>query len=334
MNIGYIKKADIPVKIIDKIKCLLKVVQVEQFEIGCVFKIPIGIKEEKQEKTIKRLLIKMQKLKIDALVFSDEILTENYNFYEKLNETLCQNNKQILDGKRLMQYMNFDIFCYILNLQKAQISNEDIFFLIQKDNNLDLQFLVPFVESCKTVNIVTNDINRFKKVQENLYEKENILISVSNNKSKSLKKAKYIFNINMEKNEIKKYKMDRNAIIVHFKDNIKMDNCAFSGININYFQIDMPDEYIEKYESFGVVEKFDKVKLYESILLKKVESEKKKSVILSKTDLARRKNIVKDIIKKDNIKITGLIGNNGRIDETEIIRNYQIGKIKTNSPQI
>ena len=112
---------------------------------------------------------------------------------------------------------------------------------------MDLQFLEPYIENCKTVNIVTNDMERFKKVQDNLYEKEDILISVSNNKNKALKKAKYIFNVNMNKSEMKKYKIDRNAIIINLKENVKIDDTSFEGININYFQISIPDDYIEKY---------------------------------------------------------------------------------------
>ena len=304
INIGYIKKADIPVKIIERVKQFLGIIKKEQYDVGTVYKIPRNIKEKKQEKFIQKFINELKKVKIDTVVFSEEII-----------------NKGILNGKRLMQYMNFDIFEYILKIQKEPMNKQDVFFMIKKDNNMDLQFLEPYIENCKTVNIVTNDMERFKKVQDNLYEKEDILISVSNNKNKALKKAKYIFNVNMNKSEMKKYKIDRNAIIINLKENVKIDDTSFEGININYFQISIPDDYIEKYEVFCKENEFDIVKIYESILLRKIQSQKAKSVMLSKTDLKKRKNIEADIIKKDNVKITGLIGNNGRIDENEIIKN-------------
>ena len=108
---------------------------------------------------------------------------------------------------------------------------------------------------------------------------------------------------------------------------MKIDDTSFEGININYFQISIPDDYIEKYEVFCKENEFDTVKIYESILLRKIQSQKAKSVMLSKTDLKKRKNIEADIIKKDNVKITGLIGNNGRIDENEIIKNAKYTQI-------
>lgn len=319
INIGYIKKADIPVKIIERVKQFLGIIKKEQYDVGTVYKIPRNIKEKKQEKFIQKFINELKKVKIDTVVFSEEII--NSNLYEGIVDEICKVNKGIVNGKRLMQYMNFDIFEYILKIQKEPMNKQDVFFMIKKDNNMDLQFLEPYIENCKTVNIVTNDMERFKKVQDNLYEKEDILISVSNNKNKALKKAKYIFNVNMNKSEMKKYKIDRNAIIINLKENVKIDDTSFEGININYFQISIPDDYIEKYEVFCKENEFDIVKIYESILLRKIQSQKAKSVMLSKTDLKKRKNIEADIIKKDNVKITGLIGNNGRIDENEIIKN-------------
>lgn len=325
INIGYIKKADIPVKIIERVKQFLGIIKKEQYDVGTVFKIPRNIKEKKQEKFIHKFINELKKVKIDTVVFSEEII--NSNLYEGIVDEICKVNKRIVNGKRLMQYMNFDIFEYILKIQKEPMNKQDVFFMIKKDNNMDLQFLEPYIENCKTVNIVTNDMERFKKVQDNLYEKEDILISVSNNKNKALKKAKYIFNVNMNKSEMKKYKIDRNAIIINLKENVKIDDTSFEGININYFQISIPDDYIEKYEVFCKENEFDIVKIYETILLRKIQSQKTKSVMLSKTDLKKRKNIEADIIKKDNVKITGLIGNNGRIDENEIIKNAKYTQI-------
>lgn len=322
INIGYIKKADIPVKIIERIKQFLGIIKKEQYDVGTVFKIPRNIKEKKQERFIQKFINELKKMKIDTIVFSEEII--NSGLYKKIEDEICKINKQVINGKRLMQYMNFNIFEYILQIQKVQMNKQDVFFLIKKDNSIDLQFLEPYIENCKTVNIVTNDMERLKKVQDNLYEKEDILISVSNNKNKALKKAKYIFNINMNKNEIKKYKIDRNAIIINFKENVKIEDPSFEGINVNYFQISIPDDYIEKYENFCRENEFDIAKIYESILLKKIQSEKAKNIMMSKTDLEKRKNIEADIIKKDNVKIIGLIGNNGRINENEIIRNAKL----------
>lgn len=295
-------------------------VTMREYEQGYVFQIPILEKEKKMDKILRNLLKQIRKAKVDTVVFSEECIRST--LYFKMEAFLNENGSNILTGKRLMHYMNYEILEYILTVQKTTMKQEEVFFLIKKDDSLNLQFLSRFIENCKMVNIVTNDIERFKRVQDNLYQKENILISVSNNKSKSLKRARYILNVNMEKKDIEKFKINRDAIIINFKTSIQYDNPVFDGININYFQIRMPDEYIEQLEQINEWDDFDTTRLYEAILLRKIEIIKKKT-ILSKGELAKHKNMVASIINDDDIHITGLIGNNGRIDETEFIQNYQ-----------
>ena len=296
-------------------------VVVREYEQGIVFQIPMLEKEKQMEHVLQNLFKQIQKTKVDTIVFSETCI--HSSFYSKMETFLQNSGSNVLTGRKLMHYMNYEILEYILNIQKTTMKEEDVFFLIKKDDKLDLQFLSRFIENCKMVNIVTNDIERFKKVQDSLYQRENILIGVSNHKSKSLKRAKYILNVNMEKKEIEKFKINRDAIIINFKEKIQYDNATFDGININYFQIAMPDEYVEQMEKINEVGEFDIACLYEAILLKKVEIAKKKITMLSKEELTKHKNIILDMIADDNIHITGLIGNNGRIDETELIRNRQ-----------
>ena len=321
MNIGYIKKQKYPLGWIEKIKYFLGMISSRQYEVGYVFQVPLYEKEKKMDKVIKRLMIQMQKAKIEKIVFSDECIC--YLGYPNIVQICIQNGIEVLNGRQLMRYMDFDILKYILKLQNIPTKQEDVFFLIKKENNLDLQFLSRFIENCKTVNIVTNDLKRFKKVQETLYEKESILISVSNHKTKSLKRAKYIFNVNMDLQDLEKYTINRNSIIIHLQDGIKYQANLFNGINVNGIEIDIPDEVIEEYDKIEGIEKFNAMRLYESILLRRIAREKRKIIMLSKSDLAKQKNIVADMILEDGIKIKGLIGNNGKIAEAEIIQNYQ-----------
>jgi len=321
LNVGYVKNEITPYRLIDKIKYFFGIITIEQFEEGTVFRLPVFERERKMDKVIQRVLKQIKKLEISNVVFSNEIASSK--MYLKIQQAVLQNGINIFDGRALMKYMDYEILEYIMNLQKTNLKQEDIFFLIKKEPSLNLQFLSKFIEKCKTVNIVTNDIDRFKNIQENLYGKENILIGVSNNKTKSLKRARYILNINFEQKDIEKFKINRNAIIVNFKNAITYKVNVFDGINVNYFKISIPDEYIEKFEKINELEEFDNEKIYESMIVKKVEEEKNKSTMLNKRELEKSKDIISRIIEKDGVKIVGLIGNNGKISEEEIMRNYQ-----------
>ena len=157
-------------------------------------------------------------------------------------------NVQVLNGKKLMEFMEFQVVKYVLNKQKANMKEEEIYIVFKKSSDIDLNFLKKFIEKFRVVNIVTNDVERLKNVQDNLLENDGILISVSNNKRKALKRAKYILNINLNKEELSKYKINRNAIIINIREIVKYDSSGFEGININQIKIKCPDEFIEKFE--------------------------------------------------------------------------------------
>lgn len=298
MVIGYIKQEKIESGFFQKILGI----EIKKFDNNYIIAIS-------NKNKIKILAKYIEKLNIDTLVFSKEL---DNSFKYEIGLLLNKKNINILNGKKLMQYMDFEIVKYILNKQNTTMEQEDIYIVFKKSQEIDLNFLKRFIQSFKTTNIVTNDIERLKKVQDNLLENDGILIAVSNNKKKALKRAKYIINVNLNKEELEKYVINRNSIIISLQENVKYDNPSFDGININYFNISCPDEYVEKFEQIGNLETdFDLVKLYESILLCRSMQKLKLEEVYTK-------------INKDDIKITELIGNNGVISDEELQKNHEL----------
>ena len=275
-------------------------------EIGFVDNNYIIAIHDKEKKSIqKRLVKKIYKLKIDAIVFSKEL-------EGKFKDDICEQLKlddnirvQMLNGKKLMEYMEFDIMKYILEKQKHNMKQEDIYIIFKKDNSLNLNFLIKFIENFRMTNVVTNDITRLKNVQDNLLNNENILISVSNNKKKALRRAKYVLNVNLTTEELGKYNINRNAVIINIRENVKYSSSGFEGVNVNYFDINVPDEFEEKFEQIG--NDFDLVKLYESLLLAESFGEISTEKVYEK-------------IVRDEISISKIIGVNGKISDEELER--------------
>ena len=265
--------------------------------------------DNKNDMKIKKKLIKViKKLKIEAIVFSKSLEGEfEVQIRNILNSNVNNNiGIKIINGKKLMEYMQYEILEYIIKKRKEDIKLEDVYIVFKKDIKLDLNFLKKFIENFRMTNIVTNEVDRLKNVQDNLLENDNILISVSNNKRKALKRAKYILNVNLDKVELEKYRINRNATIINIKENVRYDNVSFDGININNFNIELSDEYVERFEVLN--EKFENTKLYESVLI---------------NENYTNKNIEKiyDRINNDDIKVKELIGNNGIIEDKELEKN-------------
>lgn len=297
MVIGYIKEE----KLIGK---FFRKIEVRSFNDNYIIAV-----DNKNDMKIKKKLIKViKKLKIEAIVFSKSLEGE---FEVQIRDILNSNDNnnigiKIINGKKLMEYMQYEILEYIIKKRKEDIKLEDVYIVFKKDIKLDLNFLKKFIENFRMTNIVTNEVDRLKNVQDNLLENDNILISVSNNKRKALKRAKYILNVNLDKVELEKYRINRNATIINIKENVRYDNVSFDGININNFNIELSDEYVERFEVLN--EKFENTKLYESVLI---------------NENYTNKNIEKiyDRINNDDIKVKELIGNNGIIEDKELEKN-------------
>lgn len=208
--------------------------------------------------------------------------------------------KILIDEKDIIKYLILEILEYIFEIQGKKMEQEDIYFLINKDEDIYLENIKTLSEKFKTTNIITEELSKFQKIVENIFEEETT-IYLSNNKRKSLRRAKYIVNFDYGIGEIEKYNINRTAILVNIEQKVKIESMAFEGISINNVNIQIPDELIEH---FGrMMEKINKNILYMSLVNQKQELAK-----------------IKDRIKEDNIHILNLIGDKGIISQEEFKR--------------
>ncbi len=104
----------------------------------------------------------------------------------------------------------------------------------------------------KRVNIITNHISKFKNIEKQILENEGIMITVVNNKRKSLVKAKIILNVDFPTELINKYNIYEEAIIINLQGNVKINSKRFNGININDYEITYSNDdiYFEDYNFY------------------------------------------------------------------------------------
>ena len=152
-------------------------------------------------------------------------------------------------------------------------------------------------QNVKRINIVTNHINKFRKLEEQLYNEMGIVLNISNNKNKSLLNVKLIINIDFPEEIINKYDIYNNAIIVNILNEIKVKAKKFNGINIKYYKAYIPKEF--------KMDGFSKNIIYESMIYNCNYEEARKNIINNK------------------IRISRLIGINGEISENEFCKNLK-----------
>lgn len=275
MKTIYIEKMDKPKLVIPKIK-------IE----GDNCKIYLNLEKEK---SIKKLVNKLLKNEVTNVVLSKELL-QNQNLINALNA----NDINIFDGRWLEKYLSIQILDFIVQQKNINKQETEIGITLNHITDFSIETIKILAKQYKKVKVVTNHIEKLRKIEKEIYEEEGILIVVSNNQKKSLLKAQIILNIDFSKNVLNKYKIKENAIIVNLEGNMKIEEKRFNGINVNDYEIEVVREEIIWREN---MKKFRTKDLLESVLYMKDSF-----------------NNICNKITKNKVSISELYGVNGKIE--------------------
>ena len=275
MRVLYIQKMDKPIGKIKKIK-------IEQDNCE------ISLNVEKERK-IKKVIKKLIKNEVTNVVLSKEF-DENRDFINALNAS----NINIFNGRWLQKYLAIQILDYIVTQKNIKKEECEIAITVNQITDLSIELIKILAKQYKRLTVVTNHIEKLRKIENEIYEIEGILIVSSNNQKKSLLKSQIILNIDFCKEILNKYQVNENAIIINFEGDIKINHKRFSGININDYEIEVGREEVIWRKN---MDKFRTKDLLESVLYMKDTFQ----------------NICNKI-RRNKISIKELYGINGKIE--------------------
>lgn len=190
-------------------------------------------------KNIKKVINKLIKNEATNVVLSKE-LCENKDFINALNA----NNIKIFDGRWLEKYISFEILDYIIKQKGIKKEEAEIAITTNEITDLSIETIKILAKQYRRVTVVTNYIEKLRKIEKEIYEKNGILIVISNNQKKSLVRAQIILNLDFNKEVLNRYKINENAIIINLEGDIKIESKRFNGININDYEIEVGREEI------------------------------------------------------------------------------------------
>lgn len=237
-------------------------------------------------KRIQKQLIKVCKIsKVENCIFS-----EDSQFLKGCIEGSIHKNK------KLMKSMILEILEYIFTKNCGNLELENIYIFMNEYSNFNITIIENLCRKFKTVNIITENLKKFKNLENALYD-EGILITVSNNKRKSVKNARYIINVDFENEKIEEYNLNSNSVFINLTDNPIIFNKCFLGVVINDIEITINNDFIFYIEEF-----------LGSINIKNL------------LEIMCNNNAVEmagNILEKYNGKITALVGTRGKLLDCE-----------------
>mgnify|MGYP000325865386 FL=1 len=276
----YIEKNDKP-NFIEKILNLIRVKENT---------IILPINEKMTEKKIEKLAMKTYK-KITKISNSKKIvLSKEMKEEEKYINYLNTYGMEISEGRWLFEILLTDIVKYITEKQKIEKANISI--LINVLTDIEFNNIKILAQKYNMINIVTNHIEKFRKLENQLKE-EGIIITITNNKKKSLMKSNIIVNVDFPKELLNKYSLNENACIINLKKIVKITQKRFNGLTVNDYEIVFRNDVCNEKFFNG---KYEIKDLYEAGMYKK-------SPFIE----------LREKIKKDGVKINKLFLNNGEL---------------------
>lgn len=221
-----------------------------------------------------------------------------------LSKELCENRElinainssgiDIFDGRWLEKYLVFEILDYVI--KQVGLKKEEIEFAITTNEitDISIEIIRTLATQYRRLTVVTNHIEKLKKIEKEIYEKHGVLIVISNNQKKSLLRPRIILNLDFNKEVLNRYKINEKAIIINLEGNMKIESKRFNGININDYEIEVGKEEIIWREN---AKKFKNKDLLEAIMYMKDSF-----------------NNIRNKISKNKISIKEVFGVNGKIE--------------------
>ena len=247
-----------------------------------------------EEETIDEKKIKILTKKIIRILDKTNCRTIILSKYLKKNKEFLENLKNkdlnIIDGKWLFLILSEKVLDYVARKKDLKKEETNVSILVNNNfNDYVLENIKEIIKQYKTVNIVTKQIDKFKKIEKHIMQEEGINILITNNKKKSLVRSNIILNVDFDTDLINKYNIPEEGIIINLQENVKITRKRFNGISINDYEIKYQnyDEYDYEKEKY-----YDRKDMYEAMIYKKQPYE-----------------CIKRKIDRDKVEIVKLIGN-------------------------
>lgn len=271
----------------DKPNFIFKIFHIIQLREDKII-LPIG-EEKISSRNAQKLAQKTKKI-LDKTMSKRIVISRKIQKQEEYVNLLHTDSLEIIEGKWLFEVLSCKVLDYLLEKKKMKKEETKISILVNDLTENMLYHIKKIAKEYKRVNIVTNHIEKFKKIEEQIMEQDGIMVTVGNNKKKGLSKSQLILNVDFPSELINQYNICENAIIINIRGNVKITKKRFNGINVNDYDIDF-----DQREEFD----YDKNTKYKAYEIYEGQINKKQPL----------QEVMKQV-EKDRVRITKLIGIN------------------------
>lgn len=195
------------------------------------------MKLKKKIKIVKKISKILNKNNSNTVIISSKLKKDIF-----FTDLLYSEQLNIITGKKMFKTLIEKILEKTILEHNIKKEETEIALAANSKNEWVCNLIINLSKKFKSVKIVSNNIKYFKEIEEKLFENEGIIVTVTNNKRKAMLKSNIILNIDFSEEQLNKYNIYENSIIISVEDNIKIHKKRFSGIIINDYNIKLRKE--------------------------------------------------------------------------------------------
>lgn len=196
-------------------------------------------------KKINRIL---KKYKVSNVILSNELMKNDI-----LKNVICSGNYYLIDGNNMFKVLIKKSIADICDIADTSVQTCKVAILVHEFSIENLNLVKYISKDVKQVVLISDNKIRYEKISEDLIENYGIVLSIFDNEYKNIARCDFVINVDFVEDELKKYNISREAIVISIKEKLAELKRNFNGIIINDIDIYFDEEY-KNFRSLAICE--------------------------------------------------------------------------------
>mgnify|MGYP000971623986 FL=1 len=218
---------------VDKPSFFIRIFNIIKLEGNNIFVPLIEIENSKVQEKLAKKTIKI----FENLNSKKVVISKNVKMYKTYVNLLNTGQFDVVNGKWLFSMLIPEVIKYVENKKNLKEEETSVYFLVNDFTETVIENIKAMAKGHKHVSVITKYVEKMKKIENQILQETGVVITVMNNKKKSLAKAQIVINADFTNELLNQYNICENAIIIDLTQSLRNLKKRFNGFVVNNYEI-------------------------------------------------------------------------------------------------
>lgn len=218
---------------VDKPSFFIRIFNIIKLEGNNIFVPLMEIENSKVQEKLAKKTIKI----FENLNSKKVVISKNVKMYKTYVNLLNTGQFDVVNGKWLFSMLIPEVIKYVENKKNLKEEETSVYFLVNDFTETVIENIKAMAKGHKHVSVITKYVEKMKKIEKQILQETGVVITVMNNKKKSLAKAQIVINADFTNELLNQYNICENAIIIDLTQSLRNLKKRFNGFVVNNYEI-------------------------------------------------------------------------------------------------